>query len=332
MNPDKKAISDRLINETGSWRSIELRYHEDYTCDGKMDAQSYSSYRNECLYIETATGRRRMESRLTPGDGDRIITTIDYCDGTKSANDTRTDLIRTGKTIPLSRQVVLRRTFGLEESGLNQRPEPLRYFYVGMEPLAKAIDRAAPLGEGKVIWRGCEGFLFAKVKVWGDSIDFVYRLDRETSIPLRVDYFKNYEANSTIEPETFWRALKLESYGGVTLASKSEMISSIGSKPENRILQKYTITIDSVGFDASYPESLFWPEITQDVHVIDRITGKRSFPRVESTVKVAEGVQPIRAIERDGGPFTLGTTTLFVSLALLAAAAVIKLRSVVIRT
>ena len=332
MNPDKKAISDRLIKKTGSWRSIELRYHEDYTCDGKMDAQSYSSYRNECLYIETATGRRRMESRLTPGDGDRIITTIDYCNGTKSANDTRTDLIRMGKTIPLRRQVVVRATFGLEESGFNQRPEPLRYFYVGMEPLAKAIDRAAPSGEGRVIGRDCESFLFADVKVWGDSIDFVYRLDRETSIPLRVDYFKNMDVNSTIEPDTFWRALKLESYRGVTFVSKSEMIHSVGSKPENRILQKHTITIDSVGFDASYPESLFWPEMTRDVHVIDRITGKRSFPKVESTVKVPDGVQPIRAIERDGGPLTFSTTALFVSFAMLAAAAVIKLRSVFRRT
>lgn len=327
MNPDKKTISDRLIKETGLWRSIELRYHEDYACTGKMDANSFSSYHDECLYIETAAGQRRMESRLTPDAGERIITTIDYCDGKKSANDTRTDLIRLGKTIPGRRQIVIRGTFASEESGLNHRPEPLRYFYVGTEPLAKAIERAEPLGEGRVIGRDCDRFLFAKVKVWGDSIDFVYHFDRETSIPLRVDYFKSFDAKSTIEPDTFWRALKLESYGGVTLVSKSEMIDSVGLKRDSRILQKHTITIDSVRFDASYPKSLFWPEIPQDVHVIDRITGKNSTPKVESTLKVPDGVQPIRAIERDGGLFTFSTTALFMSFTLLATAVVIRLRS-----
>lgn len=172
MKTDRSVISSRLDLQNKSWSSIEIVSHEDYSSDVKMDDHSFSSYHSESRYIETAIGQRRFEIRIFPKSDDRVVNNIDYCDGNKCWSYSRTDHVQGNVTIPGREQIIVRRTFSMEAHGLNHRPEPLKFFYIGLNPLSKSILNAEPVGDGLVMGRNCNRFLFTKIRTSGEFLDF----------------------------------------------------------------------------------------------------------------------------------------------------------------
>ncbi len=326
MKIDRSLISTRLDLQNKSWNSIEIVSHEDYSSDVRMDDRSFSSYHSESRYTETAIGQRRFEIRIFPKSDDRVVNNIDYCDGNKCWSYSRTDHVQGKVTITGREQIIIRRSFSMESNGLNHRPEPLKFFYVGLDPLSKSILNAEPVGDGIVMGRNCNRFLFTKIRTSGEFLDFEYWLDEKSSIPLRVDYFRNPRFKIQSSPIASWRAIKVETYDKRNLVTESEFSQKTNLNSNITNTQRYKISVDSVKYDVDYPESIFRPEISKNATLIDEISGKRSFPKLETTVKIPHGVHPIRAIDSAGRSFSFGSFALIFGFVLLLIALMLKLR------
>jgi hypothetical protein len=290
MGPFTEQAAKTLAWEFESRKSIETRtrtliHNQDKNTGVSQDFDTLSEH-----YIETATGRRFYEFRALKGD-EIVQRSLHYGDGTKFADvDYRPDDPETQNAIFINRQ------FWME--GRNDRrqvPQPFLYLYVGREPLHEALPKATHLGQDKVIGRECEIFLFPQVR-WAVTQDQVYYLDKATSIPLRVESYRDTSARERNEPISSWTARSLDEVQGHFVPLNSSQVSYNKEGAEDLT---WDFKVESIEFNKDYPNSLFWPTVQPGTTVFDSIMNKMSETpgQRKSDVKQSEKAiaQPIYA-------------------------------------
>jgi hypothetical protein len=295
--------ANKLAWEMESWASVEIRGREDFENPDfeRRKESGAKSYHSELHYIETAAGQRLFERIMTPSPGTMVATSIDYSDGSKCAGL----ILRKEDGGVTSNQVIIKHHFAHENSGWNVRPEPFQFFYLGLEPLPKALVRATHLGKGQQLGRDCDRFLFPSFRSGGNQV-YVYWLDVATGIPLRYESYWDQKAFAEERPGTVWRAESLDSVGGHHLALKSELIGydSKGNDP-HRVKSIHKYVMDEVFFDREYPKAIFWPKITTETTVWDHIQNTAQPPSKNAAAVVP--TDPIRADDSRGSVFPLST-------------------------
>jgi len=314
MDVSLDQMKQRVATEMFSWKSIELRVRTDQV-DLKGGDSALKILDSSAVltshYIETARRQRFLEEgSVFSKSGDRGRMTA-YSDGTKTANvrSAAGDLDRQQLVIIEKDAFHQERVFG--ESS---RPRPLTLFYVGKVPLHEALASAQRLPPVERLGRPCETFLFEKVP-WGSaSRPTVYRLDRETGVPLEVANFDDVDAATRDDkPGWIWQARSLDTIQGHHLPLESDERSFTRAADGSQYQPSFESKIHVVEarYDADYPASTFWPTIGPGVQVMDSIA-KKSYttPKPEPDgPKAAETkvVQPIRADEPvDSTPWVAG--------------------------
>jgi hypothetical protein len=261
-----RTAAKHLAWEFETLKSVEVRTRFDIV-PAKVNPQQPPAYDAvEDHYIETAIGQRKCDSRYLKSD--KVVNRLThYSDGTKCA-----DVNYSKDDLEHHELVVIKRQYFMEDRGERmERPEPLRLLYVGREPLAKALPKATYLGEDQVLNRACDRFLFAQVR-WEIPQDHVYYLDKATSIPLKVESYKDQATRDAKKPLWIWTAESLDKVQEHFVPLKSRM-TAYGEESEPTYTWNYHV--QSIEFDKDFPPSMFWPTIPPGVTVMDTISNKR---------------------------------------------------------
>ena len=313
--------ADQLGWVLGSWKSITLKSAESFE-NRDVGSKQYSAYEASFHYIETATGRRYLED-VTDPEGDAVTKTSRYyTDASKSGML----LARAGAP---TQQLTIKRAFGTEDKGQTNRPAPLNYLYVGLIPLPEALPQATYLGEKTTSGRICDVFVFAGEQATTTSDVRVYWLDRETSVPLRVEAYASEDARVKGHPLFVWAAKPVDGASVLGLPTSYRLTRyHAGQGNGSEVWFQVDGVVESITLDAIYPESTFWPEITPQTVINDRINNRyisASMPATDTTT--AAVAEPIRASPQPEWTSVLSKALLPVGVALLIAVVIIKWRS-----
>ena len=282
-----RAAAKRLSWEFDSRKSVEVRTQYEIV-PAKIDPLTPAAYDMvEDHYIETALAQRKCDSRYLKSG--KVVNRLTHLsDGTKCVN-----LTYSKEDPEQIASVVLKRQYFMEDrSDRMEPPEPLRLLYVGREPLHKALPKATYLGERSALGRGCDVFLFARVR-WEVRQDHVYYLDKATSIPLRVEAYRDQAARDAQKPLWVWSAGSLDQVQDHFIPLRSTMIAySEDSKPDFT----WNYHVLSIEFDRDYPASIFTPGLPPGATVVDTISDKMfkvPDPKAKDqlTVPAAEGAE-----------------------------------------
>ena len=218
-------------------------------------------------YIETAAGQRFCDFRgVKSGSGKVVARSAHFGGGRKFA-----DISFVPENPEVQQSISIKRQYWMEESSdRRQLPAPLLFLYVGREPLYEALPKAQSLGKGEVMGRECNVFLFTQVR-WSIPQDQVFYLDKITSIPLKVESFRDKESREKNEPLGVWTAKSLDKIQGhfAPLKSTQTAYSKDGS-----LSLTWDFTVNSIAFNEEYPASTFWPAFQPGVTVLDGISNK----------------------------------------------------------
>lgn len=313
--------SERLAWTMGSWRSIDLQLHVDYALNKAVDDQSKATTKMVERYIETATGQRMFEQRMTLANGQEMRS-VYYADGGHCA-----DLQRIKLPDREFDAVRIKREFSIEgAAGWHVCPEPLKYLYAGLRPLYEVLPEMQHLGEARHLGREGDLFLLAKTPSYKGP-EAVFLLDRATAAPLKVKLYRTEQDRLADRPHSVWSAESLDLVEGRHLPLNSEeVIYSPAEPPEPRVVRK--IIVDSVRFDRDYPASTFRPAIGPETQVTDLIANKwtpskapKSPARREETVAATS--PPIRATPTKDWTPLLPTAASLLGLAIITIAGIL---------
>jgi hypothetical protein len=310
-----EVAAQRLSWEMESWKSIELRSHEDFVNSEDHDPSQFSGYHCKYHYIETAAGERMFEERLVPQGSKETFVSINYTDGKRSATLLRPEIDGVGKD-----QIDIKQAFATETDGRTYRPVPLRYYYVGLEPLPEVLSKAVHQGTRRHLDRDCDLFLFAGVRSGQGTTDYVYWLDHASSIPLKVEFYEGEKARSENRPLAVWSAESFDKVEGRHLPLRSELVHLGAAGPRiGDVEGRYQVVVDSVNFDREFPKSTFWPVITSDATVYDFVHNKVTSPKKPSAdTQGTTASPPIRAVESSDGVLSSSTLVMFIGVTILA--------------
>lgn len=277
MGKPADSAAERLAWELRSWKSIEIRVHANLVnAKASADPMLWSGSDTFSHYVETADGLRMFEERIVPSSGDEILNM--YFSNGKLAADVNRGTLQ-GKA---QESVIIKRDFGMEsKTGWYGVPEPLLYFYVGMRPLHEVLPSAEYLGQGSHLNRDCDLFLFTRAK-HGVQGDFVYALDRETSIPLKVSVFTDANKRAEGTPASTWSAESLDEVNGRHIPLRSSQAHYSRVDPSEAVLKR-SILVESVEFDKDYPRATFWPKISPEATVFNSVPSEFKAPVAKDT-------------------------------------------------
>lgn len=246
-----------------SWASIDFKVRQDMRpTDGERGSVAEH-------YIEKATGERYYDHRITAEDGRAIYLVTYYFDGRRGLD------LTFDKREP-SRQLhgVVHRHFANESRGPRAfLPVPLLYNKVGLLSVHEALPGATPLGETQVLRRTCDQFLFPQAK-FVPNMDLVYSLDRESSIPLKVEAYLDEAGRATDQPIWGWTATRLDTIQGRPVVVRSEQREFMPEEGELKLHMVRTFTIEEAAFDKDHPPATFWPVLQAGVKVFNPETGE----------------------------------------------------------
>jgi hypothetical protein len=271
---------------------------------------------NHTEYIQTSKGQRFFESVLAFDRG-RTLHRAAYCDGRRCAEVRfHPDIVGKPEAIWISRHFL----DDMANNTLNI-PFPLNAYYVGPKPLIEVLPTGQHMPPADVVGRPCDVFLFRSVGPTNRKEDFVYHLDKQTSVPLKVACYIKPEHVEIDRPFWAWEATSFDAVDGhhVPLASTWTRFvvedASRGVPP--KVNMTVQITVARVEFEREFPESTFWPAYSEGVRVSDEIRGE-SF-QVPITAGSKSVADPIRVAVPPGPPWgTLAGG--FLTFALIAAA------------
>lgn len=221
-------------------------------------------------YIETAEGQRFLE--LKGMRGDTVVSrSHHFADGKRFAS-----LIFDREHPDSASSVQLTRRFLMEDrSDRKQIPPPFLYFFVGNEPLQRALKHAQYLGEQTILNRKCDAFLFPSVR-WHVTQDQIFTLDRETGIPLQAEGFMGADNREQNRPAWIWTALSFDQVAGHPFVMSSR---TIGYDAKHSPEIEWQVRVESLSFNKEYPPSTFWHKDDPNLTVFDAITGKIIDPK-----------------------------------------------------
>lgn len=263
-------FAEKLSSVMNSWSSIEVETETRMSFHAPLPVPGLTTSDLRTSYIETADGRRMQDWIFRLPDGRERRGGSDYFDGSRCATVAyEEDRPERQKLITVST------SFAGEGVGLaSQRPLPLRFLYVGLEPLPEALrERGQHVGQSKALDRPCEVFLIRDVRLSIGTVLVRPCLDRETAVPLAIDWFKDESALAAGRPYRTWRATQFEVRDGVPVVTESrELVLQDGTdKPSDT----YDTRVTKLEFNKDYPASIFWPVPQPGVTIHDLIRGTR---------------------------------------------------------
>jgi len=254
-----------------SWSSMELRVTRTATDFSREYLGAYNRPPDfdqiRQHYIETATGKRYLdEIYLKPETREYHSRQTYYFDGRRGA-----DVTASSEDPKQQNQVVLHRHFAREgPEPITQRPIPLFYYWIDLEPLHEAISRARYLGQEEVLGRTCDRFLFQGVGISGNA-EKIYSLDAETSVPLEFELYSTKEDRLAERPLSVWTAEELGEVEGYPVVLKSVKQSFSSETGNPTVTREYQV--ESIAYNKDYPASQFWPELDPGALVADNVKG-----------------------------------------------------------
>ena len=265
MDQDTTRAVKQLAWELDSRKSVEVRVATKPTLHYPDSGRPRAFDTISEHYIETAAGQRfcdwtglmsgKIQARSSHyGDGSRFAD-VDYVQSNPE----------------LQNVISIKRQYWMEQgSDRKQVPAPLLYLYSGRETLTAALPKTQNLGKAEVMHRACNTFLFPRVS-WVVPQDQLFYLDEATSIPLKVEAFRNKEARENHRPLWVWVAKSLDKVQGhyVTLQSTQTAFGADGEPA-----MTWDFNVEKIEFDKDYPRSTFWPKIQPGVTVVDGIADK----------------------------------------------------------
>ena len=275
-------VADRLQRVMESWRSIEVRVSTKQPLPSNPPAGVKNLFvGREQHYIETALGQRMLdETELYTGDLSKHEQ--NFTDGQRCAN------VFFDKSGLRQRRIEVLNHFAQEhKTGSTERPEPLLYLYVGKQPIYRAILAAEPLDGGRVLGRDCDRYLFHDVRLASFPLDAVYSLDRETSLPLKVEFYKDRGDRSPKSLVRVWEAKSFDETEGnnhATLLSENTYYND-GSNDGSS-----TVTVSEIHYGKNYPASMFWPVTQPGVEFNDLV--RKTFTKVPDPANPAQTRKP----------------------------------------
>jgi hypothetical protein len=323
LSPNEDAAA-RLAWEMDSWKSIAIRSHvvfENYRDTPGLN--EFTGYSADYRYVETADGKRLFEQTMKPSNGANAIINIDYCDGRLSAWMSRKE---DGNGVTRE-QVTIKHTFSDEDRGSTHRPDPLKHYFVGLEPLHRALARATYLGKSEHLGRECHRFLFQRISSGSTTLDFVYWIDVEYSIPIKVEYFMNDAARAANEPVAVWKATSFDTVEGhhIPLNCVLERFTTDGSNVRH-LLHKHVTVVDNVQYNSSYPTAMFWPKIGPRTAVNDLVKRKFVFPKADSALTTTASPTEVMRVDQEHNFLSASSVLFGIGLIVIVAACLIRWR------
>ncbi|WP_435017931.1 hypothetical protein TA3x_005553 [Tundrisphaera sp. TA3] len=292
MDPITNELAQHLTRRFESQESVEIRVQTKITPGPAVPNAPGSFDTHEEHYVETAAGQRFCEIRGTT-DGVLKSHSIHYGSGTRFAD---LSFDREDPSRPVMLQI--KRHYYLEDSsGRKEVPVPLRFFYVGREPLHEALAHGRHLDEGEVIGRKCELYLFPQVRMFNAPQDQVYYLDRATGTPLKFEFYRDETARAENKTLGVWTAKSVENIQGRLVVVDS---TQAAFDPDGNSLGQWKFHVESIAVNRPYPATMFWQPPPPGVSVMDTIANKAyqvpggapPAPKKEASV----GVDPVRAV------------------------------------
>jgi hypothetical protein len=267
-------------------------------------------------YIETSAGQRFLDTRGMK-DGVVVNHYAHYGEG-----GTFTDVNYNPKEVEKQLSVYKTNHFFMEDlSDRRQVPPPIFYLYVGRKSLHEALPMADYLGTSECLGKECDLFLFKQVR-WVVPQDQVFTLDKKTSIPIRVENYRDEASRDKKLPLLTWTAKSLDRVQGYDVPIKSSVVQygSDGS-PDFQ----WDIEVNKIKFNESYPESTFRPILQPGVVVLDGAVNK-AYKTPEAAPTKTEGspstsavVQPVQATPPGNWSTTYSAASLIFGTALVIA-------------
>jgi hypothetical protein len=318
------AVTLDLARETASWDSIDVIVATDQRLLVAIGKNPPRVSHGSEHFIETADGQKYyIKSDGEPEHPRSVL--LGYSDGKRCASVVFKDPPHQDE----HRSITLTSTFMDEQlTGYVMRPEPLRFWYVGVIPLREAVLKAERIGSSRVAGRSCDGFLFSAVPGGNTSQDLVYQLDDATSMPLKVEAFSNQSRYKAGKPSWSWEAITLDVVQGYHVSLNSRYTGFIVKDDvasTTQLTEDYKV--ESITFNEKHPASAFWPTLQNGVFVNDLIAKKYYYNTpdkkapVDTVAKTASPVvDPIGAAQpSDSTPWISGGVMLGVLLLVSAA-------------
>jgi hypothetical protein len=276
-----KITSQILANSnqsaTTSWSSIELDYTFDHDWVGGNRPDEYpKTYHSDKHFIQSNKGQLFFSYAMKSDNSPSVMKELNYLDGKQAgqrflveeANKIKSDRFR------------ITSYFGMENTGRKERPEMLRYQFVGLKPIYDCLAQKNELREQEWLGRKCSVFQFDKVNGANDQLVHEYWIDQKSGWVLRYFLFMNDKDRQQLRPYSEWAATSLDTVQGKQFPLNSVFLQYDNKDPKNSLQIKTTIICppESIFFDKSYPDSTFWPKLDEETRVVDMIKGKIKMP------------------------------------------------------
>lgn len=295
---DRDDLLRLSTREVMDWKSVRI----EVLCQQKQEEKPASDdpiVEIKSTYVETHKGERKYDCRLRTASGD-TFSLLDYSDGKRCAS-----LKYDSKPPHDSVNMVITRGFKNEERfGFADRPEPLCYSYVGLTPLPQALPGMVAAGDAVVIGRPCWVYRYSKTQSSKQAIEFLYTLDQKTSVPLRVECYRDSAAVAAHLPSWVWEADTLEVFDGRHVPSQSHYVmykpKAGGARDELVPSLRKTFSIQSLRYDHDVPKTEFWPSPRPGLPVLDTIKNMSyEAPEALPSTAVVGSRQPEQPITAD---------------------------------
>lgn len=273
-------------------------------------------------YIRASKGRRFFDALRTFPDGSHLHRQA-YFDG-RACTELQFNTLQPN----VLETVVISNSFldDMKDNTLSI-PFPLKSYYVGPKALIDVIASAKPMPEGEVIGRPCDVFLFKAVGPPERREDFLYYLDKKTSVPLKVSCYVRQEHLAMDKPYWAWQAVTLDEMGERHVPSTSNwtLFAVKDATPDSapRLKLNVAIKVDAIEFDSNVSESTFHPSYPEGTRVVDLVNHKAG--RVHGRTKVATVADPIRVEEPTHAPWGI-ISALLLTFALIAGMLAVRSR------
>ncbi len=265
MDSPAELAAKQLAWQLETQTSVNLEVTTTITAFSDKASKTPEFTSTEDHYIETAAGQRFLEFRGMKS-GLAVTRSSHYGEGGRFT-DVNYRLNDTG----VQESVFITNHFWMEDaSERRQVPSPLLHFYVGRKPLHQALPKAQYLGISKCLDRDCDIFLFPQVR-WFVTQDQVYYLDKKTSVPLKIEVFRDEASRNKQQPMAVWVAKTLDSAEGHNFPLRSSE-TAYGKDGNREFL--WDFDVKRIHFNEEYPDSTFRPVLQPGVLVLDATTKK----------------------------------------------------------